>query len=75
MIAEDKKQALLSAIAQVQDEAAFNKIAAMVEQLLAVDASVKPTPAGFLHGSVIYLTEDWDAPLADTDWTHNSSEW
>jgi len=75
MIAEEKKQALLSAIAQVQDKAAFNKIAAMVQQLLATDASAKPTPAGFLQGSVTYLTEDWDAPLADADWTHNTPQW
>jgi len=75
MIAEERKQALFSAIAQVQDEAAFDKIAAMVDELLAANGAAKPTPAGFLQGSVVYLTKDWDAPLADTDWTHNTTEW
>jgi|GEM_PF-6965404 len=75
MIAEEKKQELFSAIARVQDETAFNKIAAMVQQLLAADALAKPVQAGFLQGSVTYLTDDWDAPLADTDWTHNTTAW
>lgn len=76
MIAEEKKRELFSAIAQVQDEAAFDKIAAMVKQLLAsAEAPAKQAQAGFLQGSVTYLTEDWDAPLADADWTHNTSEW
>jgi hypothetical protein len=75
MIAEEKKQALFSAIAQVQNEAAFDKIAAMVQQLLAADVPAKPTPAGFLQGSVSYLTDNWDAPIADTDWAHNTTEW
>lgn len=76
MIAEEKKQELFRAIAQVQDEVAIDKIAVMVRQLLAsAGAPAKQTQAGFLQGSVNYLTEDWDAPLADTDWTHNTAEW
>lgn len=75
MIAEEKKQELFSAIARVQDEAAFDKIAAMVKQLLAADVSAKSVQPGFLQGSVTYSTEDWDAPLSDADWAHNTSEW
>ena len=76
MIAEEKKQELFSAIASVQDEAAFDKIVVVVKQLLAsAEAPIKQTPAGFLQGSVTYLTDEWDAPLADADWTHNTSEW
>ncbi len=74
MIAEEKKRELFDAIARVQDEAAFDKIAAMVQQLLAANAPTKSTQAGFLQGSVTYLTDDWDAPLADADWAHNTSE-
>ena len=75
MIAEEKKQELFRAIERVQDEAAFDKIAAIVKQLLAADASAKPVQAGFLQGSVTYLAEDWDAPLPDAYWAHNSSQW
>ncbi|RZK96235.1 MAG: hypothetical protein EOO62_29515 [Hymenobacter sp.] len=75
MIAEEKKQELFSAIAQVRDEAAFDKIAAMVQQLLAANVPAEPAQAGFLQGSVTYLADSWDTPLADADWAHNAPEW
>ena len=76
MIAEDERTEVLAAIAQAQDEVAFRKIAAVVKELLApADPAANRAKAGFLQGSVTYLTENWDAPLADTDWAHTSSEW
>lgn len=68
MIAEEKKQAVLAAIQQTQDEAAFAKIAALVTELL----SPAQRRAGFLQGSVVYHTPDWDAPLPDATWAHNA---
>ena len=67
MIAEDKKKEVLAAIEQTQDEAAFAKIEALVNELLA-PAKRK---AGFLRGSVVYDDSDWDAPLPDAAWGHN----
>lgn len=66
MIAEEKKQAVLSAIEQMEDEAAFEKIAAVVAEVLAPAA--QRSKAGFMQGSVQYLVDDWDAPLPDADW-------
>ncbi|MGI4832863.1 MAG: hypothetical protein ACRYFK_05315 [Janthinobacterium lividum] len=70
MIAEEKRQQVLAAIAQAQDETAFNKIAAMVEQLLKPADQAR---AGFLKDSVVYKTAEWDAPLPDAAWAHNDS--
>ncbi len=68
MIAEEKKQEVLAAIQQTQDEAAFAKIAALVTELL-MPAKRR---AGFSQGSVVYHATNWDAPLPDTTWAHNS---
>jgi len=70
MIAEEKKQAVLAAIQQTQDEAAFAKIAALVTELLAP----AQRRAGFLQGSVVYHASDWDDSLPDDVWTHNSPQ-
>ncbi len=67
MIAENKKRNLLATIEQTKDEAAFAKIEAFVNELLA-PAKRK---AGFLQGSVIYQDENWDAPLPDDTWVYN----
>ena len=67
MIAEDKKREVLAAIEQTQDEAAFAKIEALVNELFA-PAKRK---AGFLQGSVLYNDDNWDAPLPDAAWAHN----
>ena len=76
MIAENERKEVLTAIAQAQDEVAFHKIAAIVRELLTpVKAVETRAKAGFLQGSITYLAENWDAPLADTDWAHNSTEW
>ena len=72
MIAEEKRKALLTAIAQTQDEQAFEKLAAIVEELLGPAAHAK---AGFLRGSVSYHAADWDAPLPDADWNANAAAW
>ena len=66
MIAAEKKQAVIDAIEQLQDETAFEQIAAFVKAALATAAP--RSKAGFLKGSVRYLVDDWDAPLPDTDW-------
>ena len=66
MITEEKRRAVLSAFEQVQDEVAFDKIAAMVHEALAQQR--QRGKAGFLKGSVTYLADKWDAPLAD--WKH-----
>ena len=69
MIAEEKKQAVLAAIEQTEDEVAFEKIAAVVAEVLA--PAVQRSKAGFMRNSVEYLVDDWDAPLPDADWdTH-----
>ena len=69
MIAAEKKQAVLAAIERMEDEAAFEKIAAVVAEVLA--PVVPHGQAGFMKGSVTYLVADWDAPLPDTDWNFN----
>ena len=66
MIAQEKKQAVLTAIEQMEDETAFEKIEAVVAEVLARPAS--RLQAGFLKGSATYLVADWDAPLPDSDW-------
>lgn len=66
MIAEEKKQAVLAAIGQMEDEVAFEKIAAVVAEVLAPAA--QRSKAGFMKNSVEYLVDDWDAPLPDADW-------
>ncbi|MDJ0364983.1 hypothetical protein QMK33_07445 [Hymenobacter sp. H14-R3] len=66
MIAEEKKQQLLTVIAQLEDEAAFDKIEAMVQDVL--HPQRQRGKAGFLRGSVSYMVDNWDAPL--TDWKH-----
>lgn len=69
MIAEEKKQAVLAAIERMEDEAAFEKIAAVVAE---VSAPLTPHgQAGFMKGTVRYLVDDWDAPLSDTNWNFN----
>ena len=73
MIAEEKRRKVLDAIAQVQDEQAFAKFEALVEELL---APAERAQGGFLRGSVSYKVAEWDAPLPDTDWAHNApSAW
>ena len=67
MIAENKKRKLLATIEQTQDEAAFAKIEAFVNELLAP----AKRQAGFLQGSVVYQDENWDTPLPDDAWAHN----
>ncbi|QKG51512.1 hypothetical protein [Hymenobacter sp. BRD67] len=70
MITDEKRKAVLTAIEQAQDEVAFNKIAALVEELLA-PAKRK---AGFLQGSVVYQDANWDASLPDAAWSHNQPQ-
>ena len=69
MIAAEKKKAVLAAIERMEDEAAFEKIAAVVAEVLV--PVVPHGKAGFLRGSVKYLTDEWDAPLPDSDWKFN----
>ena len=70
MITEEKRNAMLTAIAQTQNEQAFEKLAAIIEELLGPAAHAK---AGFLRGSVSYQVENWDAPLPDVDWNANAA--
>ena len=63
MIAEEKKKAVLTAIEQLEDEAAFEKIAAVVAEVLR-PAKMR-APLGFAKGSITYLVDDWDAPVYD----------
>lgn len=65
MIAEEKRQAVLAAIAQAQDETAFNKIAAMVEQLLTPPAPKPIAPPGFARQEGFWMADDFDEPLED----------
>ena len=66
MIAEEKKQAVLAAIERMEDEAAFDKIAAVVNTLLAESETVKQLAApGFAAGPNFWMAADFDEPLED----------
>ena len=66
MIAAEKKQAVLAAIERMEDEAAFEKIAAVVNTLLAESEAAKPLASpGFAAGPDFWMANDFDEPLED----------
>lgn len=56
MIAEEKKQAVLAAVEQMEDEAAFERIAAVVAKVLA--SATQRSKAGFMKHSAEYLVDE-----------------
>ena len=66
MLADEKKQEILAAIAQMEDEAALEEIATFVHKLLKAPAVRKPlAPPGFARVEGFWMADDFDEPLED----------
>ncbi|MBC8084229.1 MAG: DUF2281 domain-containing protein [Hymenobacter sp.] len=62
MITDAKKQEVIAAIEQLEDEFALDQI----QWILAKNPLPKPiAPPGFSQGGVFWMSEDFDEPLED----------
>ena len=63
MITEAKKQEVIAAIKQLQDESALTQIEAILVQAATSQGPVRAP--GFAKGMVTYMADDFDEPLDD----------
>lgn len=75
MIAEKERDEVLTTLASTQNEELFQQVLALVRQQAenGPAVSVVKPKAGFLRGSVVYHQKDWDAPLPDDYWKHQTT--
>jgi hypothetical protein len=66
MVTEIQKQELIAAVGQIQDEALWQQVKALLAKASVSHDVAKPrAPLGFARGTGMWMADDFDEPLED----------